>query len=558
MKYVWLFVFSIGFLSCNNNVLEKAPTEAITGYTLDQIIKENNKFARYPMKPDTSFLKEEEILVVNKLIAAANLMTEIYLRQIDEANPAYRKSIVKQKDDLGIMTMEMYELHLGPWDSLNKNTPFWGDKALPKGAGFYPSDMTKIEFETYIKNNPEHKGSFIDPYTVISRNDKGELIAIKYTEYYKEWLEPAAKLLIEAANITSNKSLKKYLSTRAESFKTNDYFESDMAWMDLEDTPIEIVIGPYETYTDGLFGYKAAFEAFVTIKNPEESAKLSRYKSLLIDMEKNLPIDDKYKNFQRGSDSPIVVANQVHGGGDNVRGVQTIAFNLPNDERVREAKGSKKVILKNVMDAKFKLIFMPMAKALLNAEQIKMINGNYFFNETLFHELSHGLGPGSIVKDGKKTTVSEQLKELYSSLEEGKADVMGAYNILFLMDKDILPNKERNQLLVTYFTGIFRSMRFGIEEAHGKGAAIQYNFYKEAKAFSYDESSKKFVIDTSLLEKAIKDLLHEMLMLQANGDYDGTLAFFQKYALEDTWVEQLNHRIANVPVDLKPLYPQSL
>jgi hypothetical protein len=260
--------------------------------------------------------------------------------------------------------LEKFDAFFGVWDPLNDDKPFFGDSPRPEGAGFYPADLTKAQFDDYLKAHPAEAEKLTDPYTVVQRQGD-KLVPVPYSEAYKQWLEPAAELLEQAAARTSNASLKKFLSLRAKAFRTDDYFESELAWMDVHGTPIEVAIGPYETYTDGLYGRKTAFEAFVTLRNPEESAKLDKYKALLRDMESNLPVEDKYKNFQRGFESPISVVDQVHGGGDNVPGVQTIAFNLPNDERVREAKGAKKVILQNVLGAKYEMILKPMAELLL-------------------------------------------------------------------------------------------------------------------------------------------------------------------------------------------------
>jgi len=326
--------------------------------------------------------------------------------------------------------------------------------------------------------------------------------------------------------------------------------------MDLKDTPIEIAIGPYETYTDGLYGRKTAFEAFVTLRNPEESAKLDKYKALLRDMEASLPVEEKYKNFQRGFESPISVVDQVHGGGDNVPGVQTIAFNLPNDERVREAKGAKKVILQNVLGAKYERILKPMAELVLVPDQAGDVTKAYMFNETLFHELSHSLGPGSIVVGGRKTTVDKELKELGSGFEEAKADVMGAWNILFMMDRGILPNAERDQIRATYVAGLFRAMRFGIGEAHGQGAAMQYRYLRSKGALAWDEGAQRFRVVPDKIDGAIRDLVADIVRLQANGDYQGVKAFLGNWAKLDPESEKVIASMSHIPVDIRPIYPE--
>ncbi|WP_286829006.1 MULTISPECIES: dipeptidyl-peptidase 3 family protein [Kordiimonas] len=515
------------------------------------------KIAKVKMDVDTSFLTDEERAVVNKLNEAAELMSEIYLRQRSEDNPAIRAEIAASDAPNKDLLLDMFDLHFGPWDTVAEAHPFYGNTEMPAGAAFYPADMTKEEFEAWIEAHPEDKEAFTSLYTVI-RRDGDKLVAIPYREHYREWLEPAAKLMREAAEITSNPSLKKFLTLRAKSFLTDDYFESEMAWMDLADTPIEVAIGPYEVYTDGLFGYKAAYEAFITIRNPEESAALARYKDYLRDMEANLPVDDSYKNFKRGFESPIAATYQIHGGGDNVPGVQTIAFNLPNDERVREAKGAKKVLLNNVLEAKFKLILNPMAEHILAPADAEKLMAKYMANETLFHELSHSLGPGSITVDGVETTVNAQLKELYSAIEEGKADAMGVYNILFMMEKGELPKVERDNMLATYFVGLFRAMRFGVDEAHGQGAAFQYSLLKEDGAFTADPETGRFSLDYDKMEAAVTDIVRRVVMLQGDGNYGEAKAFLSTYGKLDEAAKAAIARTADIPVDIQPEYPSKI
>ena len=512
------------------------------------------KIADVTMTPDTSYLTGEERQVVKKLIEASALMSEIYLRQRDPRNPEIREELVRAGD---ADVLDMFDRYFGVWDEIAEKHPFYGDRPMPPGAGFYPQDMTRAELDAYVAAHPEQKEALLSPYTVV-RRDGDALVAVPYSVEYREWLVPAAQLLREAAAITTNPSLKRFLTLRADSFLSDDYFESEMAWMDLKDTPIEVAIGPYEVYTDTLMGTKTAFESFVTLRNPDESAALDKYKGLLRDMEANLPIEDRYKNFQRGFESPIAVADQVQGGGDNVPGVQTIAFNLPNDERVREAKGAKKVILANVLGAKFDRILDPIADDVLAADQAALVSRKYMQLFTLFHELSHSLGPGTITVDGRQTTVNEELREQYSALEESKADVMGIYNILYMMERGELPSSERSELLATYVAGLFRSMRFGIEEAHGKGAAAQYGYLLEKGAYRWDTANGHYVIDEAKLVSGLTELLREELMLQARGDYAGTMAFFDRYAKLDDHARAVIAGMDHIPVDIRPIYPDSV
>ncbi len=527
---------------------------AVQGEGSYDLANQKTKLAVIEMKPDTSFLTAEERQVVNLLIQASNVMSDIYRAQRDPRWRKTREAIAKDGDAL---KLEMYDRYFGPWDELAEKRAFWGTGAMPEGAGFYPADLTREAFDAYLDANPGQRDALTSPYTVVVR-DGEKLKAIPYSVAYKPELTKAARLLEEAAAITTNPSLKKFLSLRAKAFLTDDYYESELAWMDLKDTPIEVAIGPYEVYTDRLHGQKTAFESFVTLKDPEESAALDKYKRYLRDMEANLPVEEQYKNFQRGFESPIAVAEQVRGGGDNVPGVQTIAFNLPNDERVREAKGAKKVILSNVLGAKYDRILAPMAPLVLVSDQSKLVVKKYMQLGTLFHELSHSLGPGTIAVDGKKTTVSEALRDQASALEEAKADVMGAWNILFMMDKGELPAAEKPQLFATYLAGTFRSMRFGIEEAHGRGAAMQYGYMKAKGAFVWDESAGRYRIDNAKFETALRDLLREMIVLQHNGDYAGVKAFMAKWAVLDEPAKRVIASMGAIPVDIRPVYPDAV
>ncbi len=512
------------------------------------------KLGRVEMKPDTSYLSQEEREVVNLLIQAADLMSEIYKRQ---NTPGYdqQRAEVAAKNDPALL--EKFDAFFGPWDPIEDGAPFFGNHPKPPGAGFYPADLTKEEFDRYLAAHAAEAEALTSPYTVVKRQGD-RLIAVPYSQEYKQWLEPAAKLLEQAAARTSNPSLKRFLSLRAQAFRTDDYYASELAWMDLKATPIEVAIGPYEVYADNLYGRKTAFEAFVTLKDPKESQALDVYKGHLRGMEENLPVEARYKNFQRGFESPIAVADQVRGGGDNVPGVQTIAFNLPNDERVREAKGAKKVILRNVLGAKYERILKPMGGLILVAEQAGNVTQRFMFMETLFHELSHSLGPGSIVVNGQRTTVDKALKEIAGGIEEAKADVMGAYNVMHMMDKGVIPAAERPQIRATYVAGLFRAMRFGTGEAHGKGAAMQYRYLRDKGAIVWDSGAKRFRIDEEKIDGAIRDLVGDIVRLQGNGDYAGTKAFLDKWGVLDAEAKQVIGTMNHIPVDIRPIYPERI
>ncbi len=501
---------------------------------------------------DYSYLNEKEKKIIKILVEAAKDVDEIFLRQVFDKNVEIRIQLEKKSDPIHRKIFHYFKINFGPFDRLNENKCFYGNYVKPKGANFYPEDMTAEEFNKWIDDHPEDEVKFKNPYTVIRRRD-GKLVAIPYSIEYAKFLNDMSKKLKEAATLTDNESLKAYLNQRAEDLLKDDYYKSDLLWMDVKDTPIEVVIGPYEVYEDALFGYKTSFEAFITIKDPKMSKKLEKYGKYLVDMEKNLPIEDKYKNFNRGTSSPISVVDEVFVAGDARAGVQTSAFNLPNDERVREAKGSKKVLLRNVMRAKFEKSLKPISEKVL-AENIKgYLDFESYFNEVLFHEISHGLGPGKIVKDGKETTVNEQLRDLYPPIEECKADITGLWNVLFMNKKGELHIDEK-KLFTTYLAGIFRSVRFGINEAHGKGMIVQYNYLKDKGCIIYDSKSKKYSVDFSKMKEGVKSLTHDILMLEANGDYEAARKFLDKYGYMPDEVEETLSTLKDIPIDIEPIF----
>jgi hypothetical protein len=512
------------------------------------------KFARVEIAADLSALSAGDRALLADLIAAARELDPIFRRQVWAGNAALEAEVAKLTGPGSEATKQLFRLMQGPWDRIDEERPFVGVKPKPPGAGFYPEDMSKEEFEAWLAAHPADREAFVSDKTMIVRDGRG-LSAVPYSEFFREGLGRSATHLRAAAAQSVNASLKTFLERAAAAFASNDYFESDTAWMDL-DAPVEVTIGPYETYEDGLFGYKASFEAYVTVALPAESAALARYKERLPWLERNLPIPDEQKNLKRGAESPIRVVDVVFTSGDANRGVKTIAFNLPNDERVREAKGSKKVLLHNVIRAKYERMLAPIAQLTLAADDAERVSFEAFFDQTLHHELAHGLGPGTIVKDGKTTEVRLELKELYSTLEEAKADVMGIYDILALIGKGDMPKSLRDSVEPTYVAGLFRSARFGVHEAHGRGTVAQFNFLLEQGALALDADGRYRTVGARFPE-AIRALLHEMLTLQATGDYEGTKRFLEKYGHATPPLLAAIDRLGSLPVDVDAVYTQA-
>lgn len=554
MKNLFIVAISILILSCSEKQNQTAEESQV-----ENLKQKIAKFVPVEITYDENLLSDREKVVLEKLYQASKLIDTIFLDQVYSKNYGIKNELEKKTDEVSKLQLQLFNIMFGPFDRLEDDEPFiqrilWiGTDKKPLGANFYPENMTKEEFEDWIKQNPQDEKSFTSEFTVIRRQN-GKLAALPYSEYYKEPLTKISNLLKDAAEYADNPSLKKYLLSRADAFLSNDYYQSDMDWMDLKDHNIEVVIGPYEVYEDGMFNYKASFESFVTIKDPVETKKLEVFAKYLNDIEKNLPLDDKHKNYQRGSESPIVVANEVFTAGDTKAGVQTLAFNLPNDERVRKAKGSKKVMLKNVHEAKFAKLLKPISELVLEPELIQYVTFDAFFNHTLMHEMSHGVGPGFITINGKQTEVKKELKETYSTIEECKADILGMYNNIFMIEKGVYPKEMEKHVWVTFLAGAFRSMRFGIGEAHGGGNAIIYNYLLEKGAYVYNDKNQKVSVNFEKIYPALKELCNLILTIQAEGNYQGAKDLIAKYAVNSSSIETLRKKLEKLPVDIKPVF----
>jgi hypothetical protein len=511
------------------------------------------RFAPTDITADASQLSENDRRALDKIIEAAKLLDPLFTRQVWSGNEAMQKKLEADTTPEGRERLHYFMINRGPWSRLDKNEPFIdGAPPKPPQAGYYPDDITKDEFNAWAGTlsdaDKQHATGF---FTVIRRGPDGKLKAVPYHEEYREFLEPAAKLLKEAADLTTNQTLKNFLTKRADALMSDDYYASDVAWMDL-DAPIDVTFGPYETYEDELFGYKAAFEAYVTLRDEAESAKLVKFSGYLQELENNLPIDPKYRNPKLGAASPIRVVDSVFSSGEGNVAVQTAAYNLPNDEKVVKEKGSKRVMLKNVQEAKFNKVLVPIAKTIMDPTQQSQIAFDAFFTHILTHELMHGLGPHAIKLQGRDTNVRKELKELYSAIEEAKADITGLWALQYLMDHGgVDPAMERN-LYTTYLASSFRSVRFGITEAHGKGQALQFNYLLDEGGIKMDETTGTFSIDTSKIKDAVRKLTGEILTIEAEGAYDRAKALLDKYAVIRPAMQKALDKLTDVPVDIEP------
>src|SRR6266481_5259100 len=529
--------------------------------TLMELQKMTGRFAPTPIRVETTNLSPADRQALVKLIEAARVLNDIFLTQLWSGNPDLYAKLQKDFTPLGKARLHYFWINKGPWSDIDDYKAFLPGvppRKLPV-ANFYPADMTKEDFERWVANLPAEdqeraKGFF----TVLRWQDKkaGSLSVVPYGEEYKEELTRAAALLRDAASLTENASLKKFLTSRADAFLSNDYYESDLAWMDL-DAPLDVTIGPYETYNDEILGYKAAFEAYINLRDDQATAKLSALTQHLQEIEDNLPIDPKYRNPKLGAAAPIRVVDEIISTGDGAHGVQTAAYNLPNDERVVQQKGSKRVMLKNIQEAKFRSVLLPIAIRTLTNSAMVDVNFESFFTHIVAHELMHGLGPHQITVDGRSTTPRAELKELYSAIEEAKADITGLFALQYLMDHagelrlgPLLPSDEaaQRQLYTTFLASAFRSLRFGLNDAHGKGMAVQFNSLLDRGAF-VEHGDGTFSVDITKIKGAVQDLDHDLLTLEAEGNYAGAKQMLDTLGVLRPVLKRAFDRLEGIPTD---------
>jgi hypothetical protein len=506
-------------------------------------------FAVVDLRADVSTLSGRERKALVHLRRASDAIDRIFWKQVWRRSLEVRAEVAR----VGGPVRDLYEIHYGPWDRLDHFKPFFGDAARPRGAAFYPEDLDKDAFEAYVRANPADRAALESPYTVVERRG-GKLVAVPYSEAYRADLAQAAQELRAAADLVDAPSLARFLRSRAAAFLSNDYFDSECDWMDVEESRLDVTIGPYEVYEDDLLGLKAAFEAVIGIRDAAATRALAMFREHLPALEQALPIPDQYRS-RRAAGSPIVVINKIYAGGDGKKGVQALAFNLPNDEKVRARKGSKKVMLKNVSEAKFEKILRPIAARLLASAHQGDIDFETFFNQGLMHELAHGMGPGILKREGGEITVNQALKELYSGIEEAKADIVGLHSIHVLLDRGVLSRERARFVYPSYLASMLRSVRFGAEEAHGRANVLQLNFLEEQGGITYDAKSGRFGVDAAKMPDAVRKLAVELLTIEGEGDYGRAQALLEKYGKPKPSLLAALKKLADIPVDIAPRYP---
>jgi hypothetical protein len=502
--------------------------------------KKVDNFVEVELTTDISHLSEKEKQMLPLLFEAAQIMDDIFWTQ------SFGEKRILFDNILSEDTLAFLNINYGPWERLNNNTPFIDHfAAKPPGAGFYPTDMTKEEFEAFTAEDKTSQ------YTLIRRDSLGNLVSAPYSIAYKEQHERAASLLRQAAQLAEYENLKTYLNLRAEALLSDNYLASDLAWMDMLDNNIDFVVGPIENYEDQLFNYKAAHEAYILIKDHEWSQKLSRFTAFLPMLQQSLPVKPEYKAETPGTDSDMGVYDAIYYAGDCNAGSKTIAINLPNDPIVHNEKGSRKLQLKNSMRYKFDKILLPISELLIDESQRKHITFDAFFENTLFHEVAHGLGIKTTINN--RGDVREALKETSTSIEENKADILGLFMVAKLVEMGELSEKDLMDNYVTFMAGIFRSVRFGAASAHGKSNMISFYYFQEMDAFSRIPETGAYIVNFEKMAKAVDSLAEKILVIQGNGDYDGALELLGKkgFIREELQSDLDRINASNIPVDIR-------
>ena len=522
--------------ACGDN---NEPTKSSAVNLLPEYQNRLDIYKTVTLSADLSHLSDNQKQMLSLLIEASDIIDNLFWQQaFGQDKASFLASISDEK------VREFARINYGPWDRLNGDKAFLSNTAEKShGAQFYPADMTKAEFE---QATFEDKNGL---YSLVRRNESGQLSTIAFSEAYADEINRIAVILEKAATFADDKEFSAYLDMRAKALRSDDFQASDFAWMDMKNNPIDIVIGPIETYEDQLFGYRAAFESYVLIKDMSWSEKLAKYAEYLPELQRGLPVSKKYKAEVPGSDADLNAYDVIYYAGHSNAGGKTIAINLPNDEEVQLKKGTRRLQLKNAMRAKFDAIMTPIAETLIVPEQRKNVTFTAFFANTMFHEVAHGLGIKNTIND--QGTVRQSLKEHASALEEGKADILGLYMVRQLLAKNVITEGTIEDYYTTFLTGIFRSVRFGASSAHGKANMVRFNYFAEQGAFTRNEQGL-YTVDVEKMTAAIDSLSELILTLQGNGDYDGVDKLVAESGVikADLASDLASLETANIPVDI--------
>jgi len=483
--------------------------------------------------------------MADKLVAASRQFEAIYWQQSDPAG----LEMYRTTKDANLR--RLLAINGGRFDLIDENKPFTGTGPIPPGRNIYPPGLTRAQIEAYVKAHPAEKNAIYSSYTVI-RGDAAKIEAIPYHVEYKKYLDPAAKLLREAAELSDDKAFANFLRLRAGALATDDYYASDLAWVDLRNPKIDVIFAPYETYLDDVLGVKTSFEAAVLIRNEAETAKLALYQKYVPDIQDALPLAPADRPSKRGQPSPMEVVDAPFRTGDLLHGYQAVADNLPNDPRIHEAKGTKKIFFKNFMDARVNYVVLPLAKYVMPDAQAARASGDGYMAAVILHEICHGLGPAYAHVAGRQVAITEAIGPVYSALEEAKADVVGMYGLQWLMDHGALPKDRAEEYYASYVAGIFRTVRYGTAEAHGRAEMMEFNYLLEQKAVS--RANGRYAVDYAKAPAAIASLSKELLTIEATGDRARAEAWFNRYDKMPADLAASLKAAKTVPVDIEPVF----
>lgn len=505
------------------------------------------KWRPVDMPFDSSVLSAREIGMIEKLIEAAQWLDRIFWRQCDPEGLALYKSSSEPK------LRRLLMIHGGRFDLLDDHHPFAGTEAMPPGRGLYPKGLTREQIEEYVKKHPEKKEELYNPQTVIERRGD-ELIGRPYHEVYRPFLEPMTKALREAAALSEDKAFAEFLRQRAAALLVDDYYASDLLWMDLKDPKFDVVFAPYETYLDDVLGVKTSYGAAVLIRDDAESQRLAAYQQYVPDIQDALPLPAEDRPSKRGHVTPMEVMDAPFRGGDLRHGYQAVAENLPNDPRIHQERGTKKVFFKNFMDARVNHVILPLAKRIMREDQAAKASGEGYLADVLLHEISHGLGPAFARLDGRQVDIREAIGPLYSGLEEAKADVVGMCSLKWLIDHGVLPADRLEEYYASFVAGIFRTLRFGAAEAHGRAQMMEFNYLAEQGAINRDPVTGRYVIDCDKMPGAITRVAKELLEIEAAGDRARAERWFTRYEGMPEELRSALETTTDIPVDIDPVF----
>ncbi len=505
------------------------------------------------MPLSTAGLSARERQMIQNLVEASRELEDIFWRQSDPQALSLYRSLAASQDPTDKRLRRLLFINASRFDLIDDNKPIVGTGPFPPGGGFYPPDLTRQEIEEYVKKHPEKKDEIYSPYTVVIRRDS-ELAGVPYHEHYRQFLEPAARYLREAAALSEDPAFANFLRLRASALLTDDYYPSDVAWVKLENPKFDVIFAPYEVYLDGLLGVKASYGAAVLIRNEEESRKLAEFQKYISDLQEALPLPAEDLPSKRGHPMPMEVMDAPFRAGDLNHGYQAVADNLPNDPRIHQEVGSKEIFFKNFMDARVNYVILPVARLLIGADQAARATANGYLTDVMMHEISHGLGPTYARTSAGRKDIREAIGPAYSGLEEAKADVVGMFGLKWLVDHGGLPKNRLEEFYVSYVAGIFRSVRFGIAEAHGRAQMMEFNYLAEQNAIRWDAAAGRYGIDVARMTDALAALAHGLLEMEATGDRARVEAWFQKYAVMPAALAAALEKAKDIPVDIDPTF----